>query len=183
MYSYVIEVADSESDCGLHENNLISEIFAFYHFLENALRRTGCRGHEHGTGRETPPTLFDLKIVYSYVIEVADSESDLGLHDRALVSEIFAFYHLLEYARGRPGRRGHVHIGHNFSIKNFFQNFLTFFTFIRFMRVLRVYVVYLLLRVYVGYLLVRVYVGYLLVFTFEGVYLYLLLRVYVGYLL
>ena len=31
------------------------------------------------------PPLFDLKIVYSYVIEVADSESDLGLHGRALV--------------------------------------------------------------------------------------------------
>ena len=25
-----------------------------------------------------PSPLFDLKIVYSYVIEVADSESDLG---------------------------------------------------------------------------------------------------------
>ena len=47
------------------------------------------------------PPLFDLKIVYSYVLEVADSESDLGLHGRALVSEIFAFYHFLEYARGR----------------------------------------------------------------------------------
>ena len=29
-------------------------------------------------------SLYDLKIVYSYVIEVGDSESDLGLH----VSEI-----------------------------------------------------------------------------------------------
>ena len=75
-----------------------------------------------GTGLLPPPPLFDLKIVYSYVIEVADSESDLGLHGRALVSEIFAFYHL-EYARGRPGRRGHVHIGHNFSIQFFFKNF------------------------------------------------------------
>ena len=51
--------------------------------------------------------------MYFYVIEVADSESDLGLFSTALVSEIFAFYHLLEYARGRPGRRGHVHIGQN----------------------------------------------------------------------
>ena len=57
-----------------------------------------------------PPPLFDLKIVYSYVIEVADSESDFGLHGKALVSEIFAFYHLLKYARGRPGGRGHVHL-------------------------------------------------------------------------
>ena len=76
-----------------------------------------------GTGRENLPPLFDLKIVYSYVIEVADSESNLGLHGRALVSEIFAFYHLLEYARGPPGRRGHVHLGHNFSIQIFFKNF------------------------------------------------------------
>ena len=52
--------------------------------------------------------------MYSYVIEVADSESDLGLHGKALVSEIFEFYHLLEYARGRPGRHGHVHLGQNF---------------------------------------------------------------------
>ena len=80
-----------------------------------------------GTPLQPPPPLFDLKIVYSYVIEVADSESDLGLHGRALVSEIFAFYHLLKYARDRPGRRGHVHLGHNFSIQNFFQKFFTFF--------------------------------------------------------
>ena len=52
--------------------------------------------------------------MYSYVIEVADSESDLGLRGKALVSEIVAFYHLLEYARGRPGRRGHVHLGQIF---------------------------------------------------------------------
>ena len=57
--------------------------------------------------------LFDLKIVYSYVIEVADSESDLGLHGEALVSEIFAFYHFLENALWRPGRHGSVHIGQN----------------------------------------------------------------------
>ena len=81
-----------------------------------------------GTGRETPlPPLFDLKIVYSYVIEVADSESDLDLHGRALVSEIFAFYHLLEYARGRPGRRDHVHLGHNFSIQIFFSKIFNIF--------------------------------------------------------
>ena len=47
-----------------------------------------------GAGRETPPPLFDLKIVYSYVIEVADSESDLGLHGRALVSEIMVFFRI-----------------------------------------------------------------------------------------
>ena len=52
--------------------------------------------------------------MYSYVIEVADSESDLGLFNRGLVSEIFAFYHLQENAFGRPGRRGHVHLGQIF---------------------------------------------------------------------
>ena len=97
-----------------------------------------------------PPPLFDLKIGYSYVIEVADSEYQLLFCRRPLVSEIFAFYHLLKYARGRPGRRGHVHLGHNFSIQNFFQKFLTFCLFIMLMRVLRVYLGYLLLRVYVG---------------------------------
>ena len=55
-----------------------------------------------------PPPLFDLKIVYSYVIEVADSESDLGLHGRSLISKIFAFYHL-----GRSGRHGRVHLGNS----------------------------------------------------------------------
>ena len=29
--------------------------------------------------------------MYSYVIEVADSESDFGLHDKTLVSEILLF--------------------------------------------------------------------------------------------
>ena len=42
--------------------------------------------------------LFDLKIAYSYVIRRADSEYNLGFHSRRLVSEIFAFYHLLEHA-------------------------------------------------------------------------------------
>ena len=60
--------------------------------------------------------------MYSYVIEVAHSESDLGLHGKPLVTEIFAFYHL-KYARGRPGRRGHVHLGHKFSIQIFFSKF------------------------------------------------------------
>ena len=69
-----------------------------------------------GIPLQPPPPLFDLKIGYSYVIEVADSEYQLIFHRRPLVSEIFAFYHLLKYARGRPGRRGHVHLGHNFSI-------------------------------------------------------------------
>ena len=64
-----------------------------------------------GTGLHPP--LFDLKIVYSNVIEVA--ESDLGLHGKALVSEIFAFYHLLENELGRPKRRNHVHLGQFFS--------------------------------------------------------------------
>ena len=126
--------------------------------------------------KSPPPPLFGLKIVYSYVIDVADSESVLGLHGRALVSEIFAFYHLLEYARNRPGRRGHVHLGHNFSIQNLFFKKFNFFLFIMFMRVMRVHVGYILLRVYIGYLLLRVYVGNLRVcrlFT---------LRIYVGYL-
>ena len=72
-----------------------------------------------------PP--FRPKIGYSYVIEVADSEYPLLFHRRPLVLEIFAFYHRLKYARARPGRRGHVHLGHNFSIQNFFQKFLTLF--------------------------------------------------------
>ena len=75
------------------------------------------------TLQNPPPPLFDLKIVYSYVIEVADSDSDLGLHGKALVSEIFGLYHLLKYARGRPGRRGHVHFGHNFFIQIFLKLF------------------------------------------------------------
>ena len=79
-----------------------------------------------------PPPLFRLKLVYSYVIEVADSEYQLHFNHKPLVSKIFAFYHLLKYARGRPGRRGHVHLGHNF--------FIQIFLFIMFMRVMRVYV-------------------------------------------
>ena len=43
-------------------------------------------------------------------IEVADSESDHGFLVNALVSEILAFYHLLEYAWSRPQRRNHVHL-------------------------------------------------------------------------
>ena len=90
------------------------------------------------------PSLFDRKVVYYYVIEVADSESELCLHGKALVSEIFAFYYLLEYARGRPGRRGHVHLGHNFSIQIFYSKSFNIFRFIRFMSDMRVYVGYLL---------------------------------------
>ena len=46
-------------------------------------------------GLTTPlPLLVGLKIVYSYVIEVANYEFDLGLHGEALVSEILAFYTL-----------------------------------------------------------------------------------------
>ena len=71
----------------------------------------------------------------SYVIEVADSESDLGLFSTALVSEIFALYHLLEYARGRPGYRGHN------------QNFLFKFV-LTIMKVIRVIKVMMVLRVF-----------------------------------
>ena len=78
---------------------------------------------ECGTGLENPPLLFDLKILYSYVIEDADSESDLGLHSKALVSKIFAFYHLLEYARGRPARPGHVHFGQNFLFRFLYEGY------------------------------------------------------------
>ena len=38
-----------------------------------------------------PPPLSRLKLVYSYVIEVADSEYQLLFHRRPLVSEIFIF--------------------------------------------------------------------------------------------
>ena len=65
--------------------------------------------------------------MYSYVVEIADSESDISLHGKALVSEILAFYHL-ECARGRPKRRGHVHLG---------QKKIYFF--VMFLRVIRVY--------------------------------------------
>ena len=34
--------------------------------------------------------------MYSYVINLADSESDLGWHDKPLISIIFTIYHLLE---------------------------------------------------------------------------------------
>ena len=75
----------------------------------------------------TNPPLFELKLIYSNVIEVANSESDLGFFSTALVSEILAFYHLLEYARGRPGRRGHVHFGPNFSIQIFYLKLFNIF--------------------------------------------------------
>ena len=52
--------------------------------------------------KKTFPPLFDLKIENSYIIEVADFESDLGLC--SLVSELFAFYHI------RSGRFGRVHV-------------------------------------------------------------------------
>ena len=80
--------------------------------------------------------------MYSYVIEVADSESDLGLFSTALISEIFAFYHLLEYARGRPKRRGHVHLGQNI----LFKFVLTIMKVMRVMRVLRVLRVFMVFR-------------------------------------
>ena len=59
------------------------------------------------------PLAFRPKIMYSYVIKVADSESDLGLHSTQ-VSEIFAFYHLVENVLCRPGRRSYVHLGQKF---------------------------------------------------------------------
>ena len=77
-----------------------------------------------------PPHAFRPKIVCSYVIEVADFKSVLGLFSTALVSEILAFYHLLKNAQGRPGRRGHVHL----SQKNFSKFLLTI---MKVMRVLR----------------------------------------------
>ena len=45
-----------------------------------------------------PTPFFVLKIVYFYVIKVADFEFSFCLHCMAIVSEIFAFYHLLENA-------------------------------------------------------------------------------------
>ena len=56
------------------------------------------------------PPLFKLKLMYSYVIEVADSESDLVLYGTNLISEIFALLPPSKNALGRPGRRGHVHL-------------------------------------------------------------------------
>ena len=40
------------------------------------------------------PPLFQPKLVYFYVIEVADFEHKLCLHSSAQVSEIFSCYHL-----------------------------------------------------------------------------------------
>ena len=98
--------------------------------------------------------------MYSYVIDVANSKSVFGLFSTALVSEIFAFNPILEYARGRPGRGGHVHLGKNFPIQIFFfQKFLTFFVY----------------YVHEGS------EGVFRVFTFEGVCRVFTLRVYVGY--
>ena len=37
------------------------------------------------------PLLFDLKIIYSYVIEVADFETELGFYNRGLIVDLFAF--------------------------------------------------------------------------------------------
>ena len=53
-----------------------------------------------GTTGEPPSPAFRPKISVFLRNEIADSEFDLGLHGKPLVSEIFAFYHLLEYARG-----------------------------------------------------------------------------------
>ena len=60
------------------------------------------------------PPLFDLKIVYSYWIEVSEFESNLGLHSTAQVSEIFGLPHGNGLASGnairRPRRHGHVNL-------------------------------------------------------------------------
>ena len=48
-----------------------------------------------GTTLQNRPLIFQLKLVYSFVIKVADSESDLDSHSTAIVSKIFAFYNLL----------------------------------------------------------------------------------------
>ena len=70
--------------------------------------------------------MYDVdKIQFINKIEVTYSESDLGLHGKAFVSEIFAFYHLLKYARGRPGRRGYVNLCHKFVV--FWLFFCLFF--------------------------------------------------------
>ena len=42
-----------------------------------------------GSTKET--LLYNLKIVYYYVIEVVDSESDFGFYNKGLISEIFVF--------------------------------------------------------------------------------------------
>ena len=48
---------------------------------------------QFGTGfTKAPPSLLDLKIGYCYVIEVADSKSDLGLHGTTLISKILLFF-------------------------------------------------------------------------------------------
>ena len=43
-----------------------------------------------GTGLQYP-RFFDLKLMYSYVIEIAESEYNLGLHGKALLSKILLF--------------------------------------------------------------------------------------------
>ena len=49
-------------------------------------------GTRSGTPKENPPPpLFRLKLVYSYVIEVADSEYQLLFSHKLLVSEILLF--------------------------------------------------------------------------------------------
>ena len=55
---------------------------------------------------ETPQQIFDLKIVYSYVIEIAGFQISLGLYNWNLVAEILVFYHLQENALRQPACRG-----------------------------------------------------------------------------
>ena len=55
------------------------------------------RYNNFGTRAESPP-LFDLKIVFSYVIEVADSESEFVFTIKFTI--IFAFYHSYHLGKG-----------------------------------------------------------------------------------
>ena len=57
--------------------------------------------------------------MYSYVIEISEPESDFCLHNTALVSEIFAFYHLQHNALGLLGRRGYVLLAQKLMPLNF----------------------------------------------------------------
>ena len=93
-------------------HNLTSLVFAmFYLFLHITLFGLSAQLQNL--------SLFDLKIVYSYVVKIADFEPDLVLWNRGLVLEIFAFYHILENAFRRPGRLGHVHLGQKFFVHTF----------------------------------------------------------------
>ena len=79
-------VTDSESGLGLHDKGLVSKILLFELYAQiSKNNKTWC------THILSAPPIFDLKIVYFSVFEVGDSESGLGLHDKALVSKILLF--------------------------------------------------------------------------------------------